>query len=231
MTRTLLSRRYLLQSLGLGTLGAVGALATGCPRTRGASLADGGSGSASASPTPLAPTLAIDDGDAPPPLVCSSPTADNIEGPFYKAGAPWRASISDGARGLMMGIGGAVLGSDCTPIAGATLDVWQADGTGEYDHTGWTLRGRLTSDRLGRWHVNSVVPGNYLNGSRYRPRHVHVKLAAAGYRPLTTQLYFPGDPYNQGDSWFEPSLVIAPDGPSRDTPGFWGTFDFVLESA
>jgi protocatechuate 3,4-dioxygenase beta subunit len=221
-----LSRRHLLRSLGLGSLGAVGALATGCPR-KPAAISDAGS----AAPAPFAPTVSIPDEDGPPPLVCE-PTADNIEGPFWKPGSPFRAQLSDAkTRGITMAIGGQVMGGDCRPLAGATLDVWHADGAGEYDHTGWRLRGRLTTDASGRWHVDSVVPGNYLNGARYRPRHVHVKLAAPGHRELTTQLYFPGDPYNDGDPWFVPSLMLAQAGPSRDMPGFWGRFDFVLEAA
>ncbi|HUQ02847.1 MAG TPA: hypothetical protein VM261_10150 [Kofleriaceae bacterium] len=236
-----LSRRHLLRSLGLGSLGAVGALATGCPR-KPTTIADAGSGA----PAPFAPTVAIPDDDGPPPLpsrdgtgglgetgalVCE-PTADNIEGPFWKPGSPFRAQLSDAkTRGIYMSIGGQVFGGDCRPLAGATLDVWHADGAGEYDNTGWRLRGRLTSDQDGRWHVDSVVPGNYLNGSRFRPRHVHFKLVAPGHRELTTQLYFPGDPYNDGDAWFVASLMLAQVGPSRDSPGFWGRFDFVLEPA
>ncbi|MBZ0232013.1 MAG: hypothetical protein K8M05_06640 [Deltaproteobacteria bacterium] len=219
-----LSRRHLLRSLSLGGLTTLAA----CTR-KSAAIADAGSGG----PASFAPTVAIPDDDPPPPLpdlVCE-PTADNIEGPFWKRGAPFRAQLSDAStRGIAMAIGGQVFGGDCRPLAGATLDVWHADAAGDYDNTGWKLRGRLTSGADGRWHVDSVVPGRYLNGSRYRPRHVHVKLAARGHRALTTQLYFPGDPYNDGDPWFVPSLALAQVGPGRDTPGFWGRFDFVLEA-
>lgn len=209
-----LSRRHLLQSLGLTTLAA-------CTR-RTSAISDGGAS--------FAPTVAIPDDEDPPPLVCE-PTTDNIEGPFWKRGAPFRAQLSDAStRGIAMAIGGQVFGGDCRPLAGATLDVWHADAAGDYDNTGWKLRGRLTSGADGRWHVDSIVPGRYLNGSRYRPRHVHVKLAAPGHRALTTQLYFPGDPYNDGDPWFVPSLLLAQVGPNRDTPGFWARFDFVLEA-
>lgn len=222
-----LSRRHLLHSLGLGSLAT---LVAGCPR-KPAAIVDGGGGSG----TGFAPTVAIPDDDEPPPLpsrdVCE-PTADNIEGPFWKPGSPFRAQLSDAkTKGITMSIGGQIFGADCRPLAGATLDLWHADGAGEYDNTGWRLRGRLTTDKDGRWHVDSVVPGHYLNGSRYRPRHVHAKLTAPGHRELTTQLYFPGDPYNDGDPWFVPSLVMAQVGPNRDTPGFWGRFDFVLEAA
>ena len=52
------------------------------------------------------------------------------------------------------------------------------------------------------------MPGHYLNGARYRPAHLHVKVHVAGAERLTTQLYFEGDPYNEGDAWFHPSRAL-----------------------
>lgn len=148
-----ISRRTLRRTLGLGSLGAAGGLAVGCGRR--APLAD-------AATAPLAPTVAIPDDDeveaGPAAARRCVATADNIEGPFFKAGAP---------------------------LAGATLEVWHADARGAYDLDGWHLRGRLTTDRAGRWAVHRIVP----------------------------------------------SLVVAEDGPARDTPGVWGRFDFVLDVA
>jgi protocatechuate 3,4-dioxygenase beta subunit len=175
------TRRQLLQYAGLAALAACGS------RT---------------------PTLAIPDDDGPPPPppdaeVCA-PTADNIEGPFFKAGAPHRADLRTRTiHGLPLAIAGRVLDPACRPIAGAVIDIWHADAEGEYDLKGWNLRDRVTSDREGRWQLLSIVPGRYLNGPRYRPRHVHVKVGE-----LTTQLYFPGDEYNHGDPWFDPSLLL-----------------------
>ena len=218
-----LSRRQLLRGLGLVSLAGLG-----CGRTRTATTP---AADASPAAAPLTPTLAIPDDDEPPPLACA-PTADNIEGPFFKAGAPHRAQLADARTGgVAMYLAGRVLGADCRALAGATLDVWQADARGAYDLRGWNLRGRLTTDAHGAWSVSSILPGRYLNGSRYRPRHVHLKLTAPGHRALTTQLYFPGDEYNAGDPWFDPSLLIAADGPSRDTPGFWGRYDLILAAA
>ncbi len=138
------------------------------------------------------------------------PTADNIEGPFYKPGAPHRAVLaSKDESGERLVIGGAVVGMACNAIANATLDVWQADARGGYDNDGWGLRGQLVTDANGRFQISSIMPGRYLNGRRYRPTHVHVKLRAEGYRELTTQLYFAGDPYNKGDDFIVSSLIMA----------------------
>jgi protocatechuate 3,4-dioxygenase beta subunit len=209
-----LSRRDLLRlSLGAGLLTACGRGARGAQRATDA--------------MPVAPTPSIDDGDddLPPPEVCVA-TADNIEGPFFKAGAPERAVLADArTRGQRLALTGRVLDAECRPLAGAVLDVWQADHAGAYDLRGWGLRGRLATGADGRWHVDTIVPGRYLNGDRYRPRHVHVKLAAAGHAPLTTQLYFAGDPYLEGDPFVVDSLIMTP---AARGDGIACRFDFVL---
>jgi protocatechuate 3,4-dioxygenase beta subunit len=218
---TPLSRRQLLR--GLGFISLAGLAGTACHRR--------GNTAASTSPDArLAPTLAVPDDDEAPPLVCEA-THDNIEGPFFKAGAPRRDVLVDGrVPGVDMHLGGRVLGADCRPLAGATLDIWHADSAGDYDLSGWNLRGRVTTARDGAWNVLSIVPGRYLNGPRYRPRHVHIKLTAPGHRALTTQLYFPHDEYNHGDPWFDPSLLMKQD-IGRDNPAFWGSFDLVLATS
>lgn len=135
-------------------------------------------------------------------------TEDNILGPYYKAGAPFRNDIRDGAVGEQLVIAGTVYGCDCTtPLAGAEVDVWQADGQGAYDNVGWVLRGRAVTDAFGRYEFASVLPGFYLNGATYRPRHVHYKVSHADGVPLTTQLYFENDPYIPTDPFVRPSLV------------------------
>ena len=173
-----------------------------------------------------APTPQIPDEDAPP--ICET-TADNIEGPFYKPGAPHRATLATAKEpGERLVLGGTVRTTRCEPLANATLDVWHADARGAYDNDGWGHRGRMTTDKLGRWRLESIVPGRYLNGRRYRPTHVHVKLRAAGHRELTTQLYFEGDPYNDGDDFIVSSLIMKhtkKDGARR------ASFDFVLATA
>ncbi|MBA3821658.1 MAG: dioxygenase, partial [Deltaproteobacteria bacterium] len=92
----------------------------------------------------------------------------------------------------------------------------------------WGLRGTLVTDARGTWRVRTITPGRYLNGRRYRPAHVHVKLRAPGYRELTTQLYFEGDPYNAGDDFIVSSLIM----PHRIVDDVRrAAFDFVLAAA
>src|SRR5262249_22222436 len=85
-----------------------------------------------------------------------------VEGPFYKPTTPLREVLRDaGSIGIPLTIEGRVLSSDCRPIAGAVLDVWNCDGNGVYDNEGFRLRGHQFTDREGRFHIETVKPGDY----------------------------------------------------------------------
>jgi hypothetical protein len=156
-------------------------------------------------------------------------TEDNIEGPYYRRGAPQRDDlVTQGMLGTRLELEGSVFSTRCLPLAGAAIEIWQADARGNYDNAGYGLRGTLIAGAYGRYRLRTIVPGHYLNGDRYRPAHIHVKVRAEGHRPLTTQLYFAGDPYNAGDPWIRPSLVLAP---TRDGATLRVQRDLVLVPA
>ncbi len=139
---------------------------------------------------------------------CGARTDDNIEGPFHRPGAPFRDALQpSGVRGITLM--GAVLGRSCQPLAGAVLDVWQADADGDYDLAGFSQRGQLRTDASGQFRLTTIHPGRYRAGGLVRPSHIHVKVHANGHPPLTTQLYFPGDPHNDTDPWFRSSLLLT----------------------
>ena len=72
-----------------------------------------------------------------------------------------------------------------------------------------------------------LLPGRYLNGTTYRPRHIHVKVWVEGSERLTTQLYFEGDEYLECDAFASTSLVMPLTG--SDEEGWIATrIDFVL---
>jgi protocatechuate 3,4-dioxygenase beta subunit len=170
--------------------------------------------SAAAQPRALTPTPSCGaQGQATPPQTA---------GPFFKPRSPRRTSLVEpGATGARIIVGGLVLSTDCRPIPGALLDFWQADDRGEYDNAGYRLRGHQFADEQGRYRLESVVPGLYPG----RTRHIHVRVQAPNQPPLTTQLYFPGEPGNRSDSIFRPELVLS----VRDDPGVKvAVFDFVL---
>lgn len=148
---------------------------------------------------------------------CGAPTPRDSEGPFYKAGAPARASLAEpGAKGEALVLTGRVLGADCRPVAGAVLDFWHADPQGDYDHAGYRYRGKVTSDAQGAYRLETILPPPYAG----RPRHIHVKVHHPGGKVLTTQLYFPGEVRREN-----PALVVKMAG--EKAPRAAG-FDFVL---
>jgi protocatechuate 3,4-dioxygenase beta subunit len=141
-------------------------------------------------------------------------TEDNIEGPFYKAGAPERGVLAGAqTKGTRLVLTGRVLGTSaaCGALAGAEIDLWQADAAGVYDLAGFGMRGKVKADAQGNYRFETVIPGRYLNGPQYRPAHLHVKVRSAGKLVLTTQLYFAGDPYNDIDPFIKKSLIMKLD--------------------
>ena len=155
-----------------------------------------------------------DDGD--------EPTLEQTEGPFFTPDSPERASfLEPGIEGTKLVLAGSVLATDCSPVAGALLDFWHADSQGEYDNEGYRLRGHQFADRRGRYRLETIVPGLYTG----RTRHIHVKVQAPDQPVLTTQLYFPGEPGNDSDSIFDPTLLIE----LRRGDTEAASFDFVLE--
>ena len=159
---------------------------------------------------------------------CLPRTEDNIEGPFFLAGAPDRSNLMvAGEPGVPLAISGVVRDGGCRPIAGAVIEVWHADANGEYDNAGYVHRGVLRCDPAGRYDLATIVPGHYLNGPTYRPAHVHMKVYGHGQPVLTTQLYFPGDPYNDNDPFIRSSLLLS-DLRTQTDGSQTARFDFVL---
>jgi protocatechuate 3,4-dioxygenase beta subunit len=151
------------------------------------------------------------------------PTPSATEGPYFKPGSPERKSLLDpGIEGDKLNLTGLVLARTGRPIANALIDFWQADANGVYDNSGYRLRGHQYTDSLGRYQLETVIPGIYIG----RTRHIHVKVQAPDGTELTTQLFFPGDANNQGDSIFDPRLLISFNGASKDH----ATFSFVLDT-
>jgi len=160
-------------------------------------------------------------GNLPAP-VCNGLTPDNPEGPYYTPDTPERANLVEaGMPGEVLVLTGYVLGPDCKPIPGAWLDFWHADAQGQYDNSGYRLRGHQFTDASGRYRLETIYPGLYPG----RTRHIHVKVMAPNGPVLTTQLYFPGEPQNAGDSLYRADLEVTPD---PTAAGRAAEFDFVI---
>lgn len=127
-------------------------------------------------------------------------TTPDILGPFYLPGAPEIAQLApDGAPGTPLFITGTVYANDCeSPVPNAKVDVWHANDGGGYEDDHY--RGIVLSDGNGQYAFQTILPGKYLNGAQFRPRHFHYKVSAAETE-LTTQVYFEGDTSIPTDPW------------------------------
>jgi protocatechuate 3,4-dioxygenase beta subunit len=170
---------------------------------------------------------ALAQGQLPATPACGTdeaPTPRQTEGPFFTPNSPQRQSlVEQGMKGEMLELAGLVLTRGCKPVGRALVDFWQADANGEYDNSGFRLRGHQFTNEEGRYRLRTIMPARYPG----RTPHIHVKVQAANRPVLTTQLYFPNEPANARDGLFRPELVMRMAGGSPRQ----GRFDFVLDIA
>jgi protocatechuate 3,4-dioxygenase beta subunit len=179
--------------------------------------------------TEIAPTKASDAAESMDPnLACgggktsASVTPELTEGPYYKSGSPEQGDLyQDGMTGTKLVITGYVYNTDCQPVANAWLDFWQADANGNYDNSGYTLRGHQFTDANGRFQLTTVVPGLYPG----RTEHIHVKVQAPNGQILTSQLFFPGVTQNNSDGIYNANLLLSI---QETSSGLQGQYNFVV---
>lgn len=136
---------------------------------------------------------------------CDETTLDLYgQGPFYTANAPLlvnnqlASADEPGTRLILSGIARSL---DCTSlIPNMLIDAWHANDAGAYDNIGFNLRGKTYTNETGFYQIETILPGKYLNGASYRPRHIHFRLTPPGGSMRITQLYFEGDTDIPGDA-------------------------------
>lgn len=154
----------------------------------------------------------------------------SVLGPFYTANPPEVGrgeSIAADGEGVPLDVRGYVRERGGAGIAGAVLDVWGTDGGGLYDsqHPERVVdcRGRIRTAPDGSFAFRTVVPQSYsiptdgpvgamlqrLGRHTFRPAHLHFRISAEGFAPLTTAIYAAGDPFLSSDAVFgvRPSLI------------------------
>jgi len=152
----------------------------------------------------------------------ASVTRELTEGPYYTANTPERDNLYEqGMAGIKLVITGHVYDSNCQTVANAWLDFWQADSTGNYDNSGYTLRGHQYTDSEGRYELTTVIPGIYPG----RTEHIHLKVQAPGGNIITSQLFFPEVAQNEGDSIYDASLLLSI---QETADGFQAQYNFVV---
>jgi protocatechuate 3,4-dioxygenase beta subunit len=128
-------------------------------------------------------------------------TVEQMAGPFPLDEQFDRADITEGSPGHPLRLGLRVVDEACEPIAGATVEVWHADASGDYsafvdggggkdEGPGTTfLRGTRTAGDDGIVDLTTIWPGWYTG----RAVHIHVRVRVDGELVLTSQLYFDDD--------------------------------------
>ncbi len=132
-------------------------------------------------------------------------TTNDILGPFYLPDSPKRKDLTyKDLKGTVILLEGQVYQDDCsTPIDGAMIEIWHANNQGRYDNKSkdFNQRAKWFSEKDGSYDFKTIFPGKYMNGSQFRPAHIHYRVTAKGYEELISQIYFSGDEHNPTDPW------------------------------
>lgn len=154
-------------------------------------------------------------------------TPRTIEGPLYVAGAPESigfARMDDGTELDHVDtliIEGAVVDTNANIIKNAKVEVWHANGLGNYSffdksQSNFNLRRTIFTDVDGKYVAQTTMPVGYgcppegttqallnkLGRHGNRPSHVHYFVSVPGFRKLTTQFNIEGDQYLWDDFAF-----------------------------
>jgi catechol 1,2-dioxygenase len=192
-------------------------------------------------------------------------TESTVFGPFYREHSPEMPAGGNIAPRDLNGtptiVSGRVLNLQGAPIANAVLDVWQSNSEGFYDaqlgDDQLHMRGIFRTGQDGGYLIRTTRPLHYpiptdgpvgkmlaaTNRHPWRPGHIHFKVSADGYRPVTTHLFDSTDEYLDSDTVFgvKDSLIVeftlrtAQDETAKQlgvaAPYMTAEYDFVLEPA
>ncbi len=158
-------------------------------------------------------------------------TPNQVMGPFYPVEKPLDQDADltviagrDGtAEGQVVHVMGRVLNGRGEPVAGARVEIWQANAHGRYTHAydtnpapldpnfeGYAV---LATDAEGRYRFKTVKPGAYPVAEDWsRPPHIHFDVSGRVGR-MVSQMYFEDEPLNEVDQLLintpQPELLIA----------------------
>ncbi len=195
-------------------------------------------------------------------LTCIA-SPEMTEGPYYVDEDLNRSDIrSDTRTGavsegtpLELILSVSTVGAGCTPLAGATVEIWHCDARGVYsgvqdfnfgDTSGQNfLRGNQVTDANGTVRFTTVYPGYY----RGRTVHIHFKVLTPDSLEFTSQLFFedalsdevfaaaPYASYGQRDTLNADDGIFNSGGEQlilrarRSDSGYVATFDIGLYTA
>ncbi|KAA0941168.1 dioxygenase family protein [Streptomyces apricus] len=191
-------------------------------------------------------------------------TEATVFGPFFVEDAPHvelGGDVSFGAPGQPCWVEGTVTDTDGNPLAGARIEVWEADEDGlydvQYDAARRSARGHLFSDADGAYRFWGLTPTPYpipddgpvgqllaaVGRSPLRASHLHFMVSHEDARTLVTHVFPEGDPIGERDTVFgvkqslvkrfehQPAGTPTPDGRRLDVGWSRVRFDIVLAPA
>lgn len=165
------------------------------------------------------------------------PTLPRGEGPFYRAGSPFRAKVSPPLEpGTVLVVSGRVWSFDTKkPLGGAQIDIWQADAGGNYSTAEGDYRNRvrLVAAEDGAFEFETIHPAGYqANPEIWRSPHIHFIASAAGHKRLVSEMFFQGDPKQDIDPFFHAALAVPVARHERGGVAYESAvFDVILERA
>lgn len=133
------------------------------------------------------------------------------------ANAPTSGRVTPpGEAGPPLHVTGTVTDPDGTPVAGASLYVYQTDAEGYYgvkpasDNRNPRLKLFLRSGSRGEWSFETIRPGQYPSGGI--PAHIHFEVSAQGYAPKIFEIVFEGDRFITAEQRKNPAFSVRPVG-------------------
>lgn len=188
------TRRRVLALIGGAGAALAAAACTGGSGTREPVAASGSTSTTATTAAAAAASTSTTAAAAPATTVATCVlTPEMTEGPYYIAGETIRADVTDGRPGIPLRLDLTVLDATaCTPIAGATVEIWHADAGGVYSGFGSGASSRTflrcvqVTGADGKVEFQTIYPGWYAG----RATHIHLKVLVNG-TTHTSQLFFP----------------------------------------
>jgi protocatechuate 3,4-dioxygenase alpha subunit len=141
-------------------------------------------------------------------------TASQTIGPYWHLieDSAWSDLTRFGAEGETVTLTGTLADGAGAKISDAAIEIWQSSPAGDDRFTGY---GRTRTDAHGSFRFRTLKPGPVAGqGNALQAPHVAITIHARGLlRPLTTRLYFAGEPLNETD----PVLSLIEDPAARRT--------------
>ncbi|MFG2288285.1 dioxygenase [Streptomyces sp. NPDC048595] len=172
------------------------------------------------------------------PACSGHETPASIEGPLFKPRSPERSDVrTPGIRGVRLDLSGVVYDTSCTPLPETLIEFWQCDQNGDYDTSGFALRGHQYTDSRGGYLLRTIIPRDYWGRWGQRAPHIHTQVQSPGGPVLLTQLYFPDDTeaygrdfaaLNAADRLLNRACTIGLT--AQGEAHYTGAFDFVLKT-